>query len=221
MPRDMLFSPTRELITNFWIVISKLLEAVVFFIIGWIIAKVLKLLIAKLLKIIRVDYLVEESGLKEILVRGHVTKEPSELIANIVYWLLIIVFLSIALNLTGISIPQDVIETLLSFIPRIIVGLVIFILSLFVGNIFEGVINTTAANAGLEKPYIFGRMARIAVIIFGIVLTLQEIGIGTGFVTTSFDIVLASISFAFAIAFGLGAKDFIKEWLESNFKKKQ
>ncbi len=221
MQEGMFLSPTKELISNFWLVISKLLEAVVFFIIGWIIAKVLKLLIAKLLKIIKVDYLVEESGLKEVLLRGHVTKEPSELIADIIYWLMIIVFLSIALGLVGISIPQNVIETLLSFIPRIIVGLIIFIFSLFVGNIFEGVINTTVANAGLEKPYILGRISRIAVIIFGIVLTLQEIGIGAGFVTTSFDIVLASISFAFALAFGLGAKDFIKEWIESNFKKKQ
>lgn len=220
MQGEMIFSPTKELISNFWLVISRLLEAVIFFIIGWIIAKILKLLIAKLLKAIRVDYLVEESGLKEILIRGNVTKEPSELIANIIYWLMIIVLLSFVLNLTGISIPQNVIETLLSFIPRIIVGLVIFILSLFVSNIFEGVINTTAANAGLEKPYLFGRIARIAVIVFGIVLTLQEIGIGTGFVTTSFDIVLASISFAFALAFGLGAKDFIKDWLETNFKKK-
>lgn len=215
------FGPTRELIINFWIVISRLLEAVIFFIIGWIIAKILKLLIAKLLKTIRVDYLVEESGLKEVLVRGNVTKEPSELIANIIYWLMIIVIFSFVLSLTGISIPQHVIETLLSFIPRIIVGLIIFILSLFVGNIFEGVVNTTVANAGLENPYMLGRIARVAIIIFGIVLTLQEIGIGRGFVTTSFDIVLASVSFAFALAFGLGAKDFIKDWLETSFKKKK
>lgn len=219
--QNILLGPTKDLISKFWGVLSNLLMGVIFFIIGWIIAKVLKILIAKLLRMIKIDFLVEESGLKEVLVRGHVTKEPSELLANIIYWLLILVSLSLALTLMGVSIPTEVVDNLFAFIPRIVLGLIIFIVSLFIGNIVEGAINTTAANAGVEKPYVFGRIASIAVVVFGFVLALQVIGIGGDFVTTAFNIILASVAFGFALAFGLGAKDLVKEWLEGTFKKKQ
>jgi hypothetical protein len=220
MAQNWLFSPTKEMVQQLWIVVSKLVFGFFVFIIGWIIAKVLKILAAKFLKMVQVNKLVEDSGFREILLRGQITKEPSELIAGVIYWVLIIVVLFIAMTIGGVPIPSNVVGTLLSFIPKIIVALILFILSLFVGNIFEGVVNTAAANAGIEKPYILGKFARCAIIVFGVVLALQEINIASNFITSIFSIIVASAGLAFALAVGLGAKDLVRNWLENAFKKK-
>lgn len=218
---DLLVAPTKELISKIGSAISKIVFGVLVFIVGWIIAKVFKILATKLLKGMKIDKLVEDSGFREILLRGQITKEPSELLAGVVYWLLVIVVIFLSINVAGVPIPSGVIENLLSFIPKIIIGIIIFILSLLVGNIVEGVVNTTAGNAGIQQAKTLGKTAKTVIIIFGVVLAIEELGIGRNFVTSVFNIILASAALAFALAFGLGAKDLVKNWLEQFFTKKQ
>ncbi|HPP66780.1 MAG TPA: hypothetical protein PKX05_02565 [bacterium] len=212
--------PTKQLINRFWIVISKLIFGLLVFIIGWIIAKVFKILITKFLKLLKIDKLVEDSGFREILLKGQITKEPSEFLAGIIYWVFIIIVVFLSINVAGVPIPSTVIESLFSFIPKIIIGLILFIASLLVGNIVEGVVNTAAGNAGVEKSYILGKITKITIIVFGIVLALEEIGIAENFVTSVFNILLACGALAFTLAFGLGAKDIVKSWLEQILNKK-
>ncbi|MCM8759762.1 MAG: hypothetical protein NC906_08350 [Candidatus Omnitrophica bacterium] len=218
---DILLAPTRELISKMGTVISKLVFGLLVFIVGWIIAKVFKILATKFLRMLRVDRLVEDSGFREILLRGQITKEPSELMAGVVYWLLLIVVVFLAISVAGVPIPSQVIENLLSFIPKIIVGLILFVAALLVGNIVEGVVNTAAGNAGIQQARVLGKTAKVVIVVFGVVLALEEMGIGGNFVTSVFNIILASAALAFALAFGLGAKDFVKSWLEQFLTKKQ
>ncbi len=217
---ELLIAPTKELISKMGTVISKLLFGLLVFIVGWIIAKVFKILATKFLKMLKVDKLVEDSGFREILLRGQITKEPSELMASVVYWLLLIVVVFLSISVAGVPIPSEVIENLLSFIPKIIIGLILFIAALLVGNIVEGVVNTAAGNAGIQQSQILGKTAKVVIIIFGVVLALEEMGIGGNFVTSVFNIILASGALAFALAFGLGAKDIVKNWLEQFMTKK-
>ncbi|HOK79274.1 MAG TPA: hypothetical protein PK303_01020 [bacterium] len=218
---ELLLAPTKELINKLGGAISKLLFGLLVFIVGWIVAKVFKILATKFLKMLKIDKLVEDSGFREILLRGQITKEPSELLASVIYWLLLIVVVFLSINVAGVPIPPDVIENLLSFIPKIIIGLILFIAALLVGNIVEGVVNTAAGNAGIQKSYVLGKTAKTVIIIFGVVLALDEMGIGGNFVTSVFNIILASGALAFALAFGLGAKDVVKNWLEEFLTKKQ
>ncbi len=215
-----LLAPTKDIVNRLWIVVSKLIFALLVFIVGWIIAKVFKILATKFLRLLKIDKLVEDSGFREILLRGQITKEPSELLASVIYWLLVIIVVFLSINVAGVPIPSDVIENLLSFIPKIIVGLILFIASLLVGNVVEGVVNTAAGNAGIQKSYVIGKAAKIIIIVFGIVLALEEIGIAGNFVTSVFNILLACGALAFTLAFGLGAKDIVKNWLEQILTKK-
>ncbi|MCM8828215.1 MAG: hypothetical protein NC902_02860 [Candidatus Omnitrophica bacterium] len=218
--KELLFMPTKEIMSKLGTIISKLVFGLLVFIVGWIIAKVFKILATKFLKVIKVDKLVEDSGFREILLRGQITKEPSELLAGVIYWLLLIVVLFLSISVAGVPIPSEVIENLLSFIPKIIIGLILFIAAVMVGNIVEGVVNTVAGNAGIQQSQIFGKTAKVVIIVFGVVLALEEMGIGGNFVTSVFNIILASGALAFALAFGLGAKDLVKNWLEQFLTKK-
>ncbi|MCM8821319.1 MAG: hypothetical protein NC831_00665 [Candidatus Omnitrophica bacterium] len=218
--KELLFMPTKEIMSKLGTIISKLVFGLLVFIVGWIIAKVFKILATKFLKVIKVDKLVEDSGFREILLRGQITKEPSELLAGVIYWLLLIVVLFLSISVAGVPIPSEVIENLLSFIPKIIIGLILFIAAVMVGNIVEGVVNTAAGNAGIQQSQIFGKTAKVVIIVFGVVLALEEMGIGGNFVTSVFNIILASGALAFALAFGLGAKDLVKNWLEQFLTKK-
>ncbi|MFN4227134.1 MAG: mechanosensitive ion channel family protein [Candidatus Ratteibacteria bacterium] len=209
-----------ELISKFWFSLSKVIGALLIFLIGWLIAKFLKLLIIKFFKYIKVDKLSEDSGLKELLEKGNITLEISQLLGIGVYWLLMLAVVFLSINFAGIQIPSNIIDKILSFIPKFILGLLIFIFSIFLGSFFEGIVRTSAGNAGIEKAPFLGKLTKIAIIIFGTVLALQEIGIAADFIGDVFIIVLASFCFGIALAFALGTKDIIKEKVEEFLKKK-
>lgn len=213
-------SVVNEIMRKFWFALSKVGGALIIFLAGWLIAKFLKLLLAKFFKMIRIDKLAEDSGLKELLEKGNITLEVSQMLAIGVYWLLMLVVVFLAINFAGIQIPSTVVDKILGFIPRFILGLLIFIFSLFLGNFFGGIVRTSAGNAGIEKAGLLGKITQVAIIVFGTVLALQEIGIASDFIGDVFIIVLASFCFGVALAFALGTKDIIKVKIEEFLSKK-
>jgi len=218
--QERIFNPARELIEKFWIGLSKVIAGVLVLIVGWIIAKIIKLLVIRFFQIIKVDKLSEDSGLKNFLDKGNITKNVSELLGISIYWIIMLVVVFLAINVVGISIPSTVIDSLLSFIPKFILGLLIFIFSLFIGNLFGGIVKTSASNTGIEKADLLGKLTQGAIIIFGTVVALQQIGIASNFIGNVFIIILASFCFGIALALGLGAKDIVKEYIEKFFSKK-
>lgn len=220
MGSDKVMGSVNEIVQKFWLSLSKVIGALLIFLIGWLIARFLRLLIIKFFRMIKVDKLCEDSGLKGLLEKGNITKDVSELLGIGIYWLLMLVVVFISINFAGISIPSTVIGSILGFIPKFILGLLIFILSIFLGTFFNGIVRTSAGNAGIQQAPLLGKLTQIAIVVFGTVIALQEIGIASDFIGDVFIIVLASFSFGAALAFALGAKDIIKEKLEEIFKKR-
>ncbi|HOL21241.1 MAG TPA: hypothetical protein PLQ41_00095 [bacterium] len=214
------FEPVTEVAQRFWNGLALVLGAFVVFIIGWIVAKFIRLIVTKLFKFLQVDKLSEDAGLKTMLEKGNITKDVSELIGMAVYWITMLVVIFIAVNFAGINIPSSVVDGLLAFIPKFILGLLIFLFSIFLGNFFSGIVRTSAGNIGIQKASVLGKLTQVAIVVFGTVIALQQIGIAAEFIGNVFIIVLAAVAFGLALAFALGAKDIIKEYLEAFLKKK-
>ncbi|HNQ34987.1 MAG TPA: hypothetical protein PKN80_02865 [bacterium] len=216
---ELIFAPTMDMLKRFWYGLSNFVLVLVFFLIGWLIAKIITLLLIHAFRTMKIDRIMEESGFKSLLEKGGVKRPASEMVANLIYWVLLLVVVFLALSIGGIAIPTNIIGTLLAFIPKLLLGIVIFVFAMFVGKILRGVVKTSAANSGVDKADTLAKIAEIAVLIFGAVLSMQVVGIAAEFIGTAFNIVLASICFGAALAFALGSKDLIREWLEG-FKKK-
>lgn len=215
------FDPTLEMLGNFWNGVATLLLAFVVFLIGWLIARLLMPFFVRLFKLVRIDNLVAASGFKEILEKGAITRSVSEMLGVAVYWILILIVIFTSLTVAGIDVPEAVVAELLAFIPRLILGLLVFVFSFFVGRLFKGIVHTSAANAGFFRPETLGKATDTAIVIFGSVLALQVIGIAASFIAAAFNIVLAAFAFGCALAFALGAKDIVGKWLEAQLNRKK
>ncbi|MDD3725638.1 MAG: hypothetical protein PHI44_00340 [Candidatus Ratteibacteria bacterium] len=209
-----------EVAQRFWNGLAIVLAALIIFIIGWIVAKFIRLIVTKFFKFLQVDKLSEDVGLKTMLEKGNITKEVSDLIGMAVYWITMLVVIFIAAQFAGVNIPSSAVDGLLAFIPKFILGLLIFLFSLFLGNFFSGIVRTSAGNIGIQKASILGKLTQIAIVVFGTVIALQQIGIAAEFIGNVFIIILAAFAFGLALAFALGAKDIIKESLEKFLNKK-
>jgi len=169
-------------------------------------------LLIKFFKILNIDKFSEDSGFKTMLEKGNITKDVSELLGIAVYWIIMLVVIFVSINFAGLNIPSTVIDGLL--------GLLIFIFSIFLGAFFNGIVRTAAGNVGIQKAATLGKLTQVAIVTFGVVVALQQIGIAAEFIGNVFIILLAAFAFGAALAFALGAKDIVKKNLEEFLAKK-
>ena len=191
----------------------RLVVALAIFLVGWLIAKFLKGLAFRFLLTVRFDIASEKAGIDDVLVRADIRQSPAELLAVLVYWLVLLATLVAAVSALGLSQVSEVLTRGLVYGPKVIAAVVVLILGLFLASFLAGVIRAAAANAGLSESDALAALVRYAVVAFTGAVTLEELGIAPELVRSAFIIVFGAVALALALAFGLGCKDLAREWM--------
>jgi hypothetical protein len=110
------------------------------------------------------------------------------------------------------------------YIPNVIAAIFILILGMFMATLLRNIVQTAANNAGLYQAKFLGKLVESAVIVFAVIITLEQLNIGARIIELTISVVLASFGLAMAIAFGLGCKElagkFVAELLDKMKSKK-
>ena len=195
-----------------------LIGAIIIFVAGWIIARLVKFAVVKLLKLIRFDKATEKGGVQQFLKKGEITKTPSDILGILVYWFIMILVLIASLDALGLPIVSDLLNSIFLYIPNVVAAIIVLVLGLLVGNLLAAVVKTAASNAGLKAADGMGKLALYALVIFSIAIALDQLGVGEEIVGAAFVITFGAVALALALAFGLGGRDaaaeYLKRWLE-------
>ncbi|PSB30405.1 hypothetical protein C7B82_08865 [Stenomitos frigidus ULC18] len=154
---------------------------------------------------------LQESGLSTV----PPTRTPSEIV-GVVALVGIVLFAAVAaidvLNFPGL---KAVVLGLLTIFGRVLAGLVVFAIGLYLANLAYSLISSS--NTSQSK--ILAQTARIAIIALVSAIALDQIGVGPDIVKLAFGLLLGAVAVAIAIAFGLGGRDAageqVREWLTS------
>jgi hypothetical protein len=193
-----------------------LVGALVILFAGYLLAKVLEKLVERGLRRIRLNSMLERGGVIQAVERSGTHLNPTRVLANLVFWLVMFTVILLAANALGLDSLANVVSTLVSYIPSVIAAIVIILLGIVLGSFVGGLI---AASAGaLHGGRVLARIGRGGVILLAIFMALQELGIATDIVTTAFAILFGAIALALALSFGLGnrelAAEISREWYE-------
>ena len=177
--------PFSNMLQQFLLFIPQLLAAIVVGFIGWIVANLVKVGLQKLLDRTQLDEkLSADVGVSPI----------SQNISDIVYWLILLLFLPIVLSILGLNgllFPiQNMLNDVVSFLPNIfIAGVIVFvgyILAKIVRGIVEGLIGSLnlqqqAQKIGLFKssnlPQVLGSFIFAIIIITSLIIAFEALGI--------------------------------------------
>jgi len=144
--------------------IPNLISAILFLLLAWIIAIIVKNIIVKGLNAVGFDKWLEKKGVSS---KEDAEQESEGLVATLgklAYFLVFLLFLPPvfdALNMQSVSNPiREMMTTVLNFVPQILVAAVLLILGLFIakmlGNLVRNLLNNL--NAGRFNSYVnFGR----------------------------------------------------------------
>lgn len=209
-----IIEPIKEMLTKLTGFIPVLLGALAILIIGWLIAKLMRGIVNRVLKVVQFDKMADKAGIAEILTKGGIKPNARELLSSLFYWLLMIMVWVMVLNSLGLTVAAELLEKIFTYLPSVIAAIFVLILGMFIGNFFYGITRTAASNANLPKPEIYGSISKWAVVIFAGTIALGELGIAPLFVTSTFNIFFGAVCLALALAFGLGGKDIATKYLE-------
>jgi hypothetical protein len=196
-----------------------ILGALVILIVGWIIAKLIQRVVTNLLALVRLDAAAEHAGITTFLRKGDIKESVSDLIGKLVYWLIMLIVLVTAVNALGLTTASQLLDKVFLYLPNVIAAIFVIILGTFLAAIVAGIVLTGAANAGMKNSKLLADVARIAIIVFASIIALDQLGIATNLLVSTFSIFVAGAALAFAIAVGLGAKDKVAEIINDISKK--
>jgi hypothetical protein len=165
--------------------------------------------------------LTERSGMDDFLRNGGVRSDTTALLGLLAYWLVILAALVIGFNSLGLSYITDLIGRVFLFVPRVMVAILILAFGSYFARFVENVVDAYGKNIGLQDAELLGRIARYAILVFVILIALDQVGIGGDIVRQSFLIVLAGGVFAVALAFGLGGRHWAADLLERWWPRKK
>lgn len=207
--QGMLIDPMRAVGAQVGFLLINLLVVVLILIVGWLVAKLVKLAIAKVGKMIKLDELSGRIELDDLLAKGGVSYSLSELIGVVFYWIVLLITFVIAFNAVGLTVVADLLQKITLFVPNIIVAILVLIVGMFVASLMRNVVKTTATNAGISHANLLSKITEVVIMIFAVAMALEQVQIGARIVELAVSIVLASFGLGFALAFGLGCKDIV------------
>jgi flagellar biosynthesis protein FliQ len=214
---NMLLEPARALLQEVGAFLPRLLVALGVLIIGWLVAKGLRLGAVKALRAFNFHVLTERAGIDNFLQQGGTQKDATDLIGIIVYWLVIIAALIVASNGLGLAQVTELLTRVLLFLPKLLVALVLLIFGAYFGRFVGLAITTYLRNAEVADAELLGHAVQYAIVAFVVLLAFDHLDIGGGLIQNTFLILLTGVVLALALSFGLGGRDRAAELLERWF----
>lgn len=193
-------------LTNFLGAIPAVIGAIVILVIGWILSGAFARITRALLDRAGADRLYAKHG-AEVYGEAGGRIVPSRVGAELVKWLIRLVFLVAAANLLGLTQISTLLNQVILWIPNLVVAAVILLVAPLIGRFLRGLIEVGAGRMGFTNAPLLGRIAEVAVIGFAVVISINQIGIAANLVNILFIGVVAALSLAFGLAFGLGGRD--------------
>ncbi len=205
---DVFNSSLQDLWWGFIQFAPRLILAIVFFVIGWVVGNLVAKAFEHVIGALKVDKLLTSVGMDELLRKAGIQLNSGYFLGQIIKWFVIVIFLLPSLNLVGMDYVSAFLkESVLGFLPRVIVAALILIIATVISDAVSKTVITGAKTMNLRSANMLGAVTRYAVWAFAFIIALGQLGIAETYMNILFAGIIGMIAVAGALAFGLGGKD--------------
>lgn len=205
---DVQLEPLRVILIQISAFLPRLLTAVVVVLGGWLLGKVVRIAVNKTLRAMNFNLLTERSGLDGFLRQSGLAGDTTGIFGLLMHGWVILAALLIAFNGLGLTYISDLLSRVVWFVPNVFVALLDLVLGSYFAR-FAG--DTLARRPELPEAGLLGRLAQYTIMVFVVMIALDQIQVGGDIVRESFLVILSGVVFALALAFGLGGRDWAAE----------
>ncbi len=223
----MIFQPVLESLTQIFTQILTFLphfvNGLIILIIGYLLSALIRWLVRFILQRIRLQDLADRAGIVGAMGGLGIRTPLPEIIAQIIFFFLILSFATAAVRLMQLLAVADLLESLLLFIPKAISAAILIIFGSMLARFLGNTITSVAETVNITYSNALGKIVEYAVVAFVAVLAISTLGIDTTILITSLTIIIAAAGLAIALTFGLGSREAAKNviagyYVRQNFR---
>ncbi|MDP9045958.1 MAG: hypothetical protein M3O01_14245 [Pseudomonadota bacterium] len=212
---DVLFEPVRALLVQIGAFLPRLAIALVVLVVGVLVAKAARFAVQKALRAINFNVVTQRAGIDGFLQQGGSDIDTVVLLGLLTYWVVILAALIVAFNGIGLTHVTELLSRAMLFVPKLIIALLVLALGAYFARFVSNAIVAYCHGIGMRDADVLGRLARYAIVVFVVIMALDQMEIGGTIVHDAFLLVLGGVMLALAIAFGLGGRHWAAAHLES------
>lgn len=191
--------------------VPEVIGAIVVILLGALVGWALKTVVVKALRFVKVKPYTDAIGLNKVF---KTREDVVELVGDLVKWVVVIVFLIPALSILGLGDVSEVVKNIVAYLPHVVVAAVIIMVGAILADLASRTIEAGAQTIGAKTAAIIADIARWSILVFTVLVALNQLGIASDIINTLVTGFVALIAIAGGLAFGLGGQEAAKEAIE-------
>ena len=192
----------------------KLIIAVIFFAIGWVLGNIIAKALEQVFRSLKIDNLLRSIGVDNLFRKAGMDLDSGYFIGQVVKWFVIVVFLIPSLDLVGLNSIKDFLQNgVLGFLPKVVVAALVLIIASIVAEGLSKTVVASAKTINLTSANMLGAIAKYAIWIFAFIIALGQLGVADYYMSVLFTGIIAMLSIGGALAFGLGGRDAAQKFI--------
>lgn len=200
-------------------VIPNLIGAILLFLVGWIIAKLVAKVLKRVLVTLRIDSVGDKLNEIEFIEKSNLKIVPSKILSKIVYYILLLIFTIAATETLGMETVSNLISDLIAYIPYVISALIFMVIGLLFADFIKGLVLTALKSLGVPSARMISNFIFYFLVITVAMSALAQAKVNTEFLNSNITLILGAIVAAFAIGYGFASRDIIANFLASFYSK--
>jgi len=204
---------------NFFAFVPRLVGFLLILLIGYIVAKVVKGIITKVLQRVGIDKALHTGSTGEYVSKVAPDAKPSRTIGAIAFWFIFLGAISIAVSQLGIAALTDFVAAIAAYLPNVVAAILIFVIAGVVAAAVGGLVARTMGDTPTGK--VVGSVVPVLVMAIATFMILNQLKIAPEIVTITYAALIGGLFLAMALAFGLGGRTVAERMLQDAYDKGQ
>jgi len=209
----------QSVVSQIFDIFPNLIGALVLLIFGWLIAKLVSGIVARVLKRIGLDKLADKLNQTEMFQESNLTIKPVKIIKGFIYWILLLIFVLSAAETLELDLVSQQIGALIQYIPQLLTALINLTLGFYLANAIKEVVANACRSFNVPSGKIISSVVFYVLFIAIAVTAMNQAGIDTTIITSNIIIMIGGVVLAFAIAYGFAARNVLSSILTSFYSK--
>ena len=199
--------------------LPKLIAALVLLLLGWMLAKLARSGVTRLLRLMKFERATEKSGLESFLKHAELEVSIASILGNLAYWLVILLVIVFVANLLGLHVVADLFNQVVLYIPNVIVAILVLVFGTILARFINRLVFAWLNNMEFSGALTVSTFSEYAMLMFVFFMAMEQLQIANELLTAAFVIAFGAVGLAFALAFGLGGRDWAAKVIEEHTKK--
>jgi small-conductance mechanosensitive channel len=209
----------QEMVTRFSAAIPRIIVALLILLVGWFIARLVRDVLSRVLTGLKADQVTDQLNDMDLVQRTGLRIRLSDLVARMVYYVLLLAFIIFATDMLGIPALTEMVRDLINYLPALFSAFVLLLLGLFLADIVRRIVLTACRSMGIASARLIATAVFYFLFITVAISALSQAGIDTFFIASNLTVLIAGGALAFAFGYGFASRDLVSNYLAGYYNR--